>query len=87
MSIAGYDGKIEYIEGKENQCADLLSRILGERNPENEHEDKAEEPDIDDRTMEINIFNTNHVKSCDFATFHVEPSGDIRKATIDLTLP
>lgn len=47
LSIAVYNCKVEYIEGRFNCCADLLSR-LSTVNPECEEEEQSEheEPDI-----------------------------------------
>ena len=59
LSIAGYNCKIEYIEGVANTVADLLSRT-----PQGCHkvQNKAqgeEEVKISDKFLEVNAFNSN----------------------------
>ena len=58
-----YKAKIEYIESKKNVCADLLSGMPGL-----DKEDTLEgtncpikDLDIDDRTFEINLVNSNQM--------------------------
>ena len=56
LSIAGYNTHVEYIKGRENHCADLLSRIQFEKGEKEEFEkDKStpedEELDIYDRAL------------------------------------
>ena len=57
LGIAGYNCKIEYIQGKANTCADLLSRPV---NLENLMEGSDQiEPDISNNTLEIGHINSN----------------------------
>ena len=63
LSIAGYDANIEYIEGKKNVCADLLTCIPGL--DREDVEDRTNGPiadvDINDNTFEINVVNSNQM--------------------------
>ena len=57
LSIAGYNTQVEYIKGKENHCADLLSRIPFKKGEKEELQQSKstpedEELDIDDRSLE-----------------------------------
>jgi transposase InsO family protein len=86
LSIAGYDCKIEYIMGKENHCADLLSRMpRGPEEEQEEVEDSGDEPDIDDRTFEIGTINSNKFDPKTFASCRIELPDEISKADITLT--
>lgn len=59
LSLAGYNCKVEYITGKENHCADLLSRIPTEVSQESCTTTQDDNPDIDDRALEVNVLNSN----------------------------
>jgi hypothetical protein len=88
LSIAGYNCKVMYIEGKNNHCADLLSRIPGVPTDQDAEQskvsDSADDPDIDDRTFEIDAINSNEFNPKDFASCQVEPPNDVSKPEIDL---
>ena len=63
LSIAGYNAKIEYIEGKKNVCADLLSCMSG-LDKEGIHDrtnGPIEDVDINNKTLEINAVNSNQI--------------------------
>ena len=67
LGIAGYSCKIEYIQGKANTCADLLSRPV---NLENLTEGSDQiEPEISNNTFEIGHVNSNRFDSKAFAHF------------------
>ena len=65
LSIAGYDANIEYIEGKKNVCADLLSHIPGldKEGIENRTNSPIADVDVNDNTFEINVVNSNQMKT------------------------
>ena len=89
LSIAGYNTQVEYIKGKENHCADLLSRIPFKKGEKEELQQSKstpedEELDIDDRSLEIGAINSNEINPRDFASSHVDPPGDVIKPDIDL---
>ena len=65
LSIAGYDANIEYIEGKKNVCADLLSRIPGldKEGIEDRTNSPIADVDISDNTFEINVVNSNQMET------------------------
>jgi hypothetical protein len=85
LSIAGYDCTVDYIAGKENHCADLLSRIPDQPGKEESDFSCESEPDIDDRTFEINTINSNKFDPKSFASCQVEPSDEISIPDIKLT--
>ena len=57
LGLSGFNCKVEYIEGVQNTCADLLSRSPQESkdNPT----DHTYEPDVSDKAFEINVINSN----------------------------
>ena len=70
LSIAGYNCRIEYIQGKRNCCADFLSRLPGHDLPTPEDDKESvelDEPDIAENTLEVardlevNVINTNRL--------------------------
>ena len=93
LSMAGYNTKIEYIEGKYNCCADLLSRLPDQEESQNgspeqhiTHQSEGDgEPDIDDRTLKINAINSNEFEPRDFAECQLsDTEPDLQKADTDL---
>ena len=70
LGIAGYNCKIEYIAGKANTCADLLSRPVEAYNSVTA--DTVIEPDINDNTLEINALNSNGFDPKAFASYTAE---------------
>ena len=70
LCIAGYDCKIEYLKGRENVCADLLSR--SKNAPEVDSEEQVE---VNDKTYEVGAINSNEFEPRDFATYENRPAG------------
>ena len=67
-NICSYSCKIEYIEGKKNSCADMLSCLPhrpSDSNDDNGHND----PDITDETFEVSIINSNNINPKTFAQY------------------
>ena len=59
LSISAYDCQIRHLAGRENVCADLLSRSTGAS------EDKIFKPlDLDDRTYEVGVIDSNDTARC-----------------------
>lgn len=56
--MSGYNCKIEYLAGKDNTCADLLSRIPKQLEAESIHL----EPGVDDRAYQVNVLNAHTLK-------------------------
>ncbi|OOY67330.1 RNase H-like domain-containing protein, partial [Solemya velum gill symbiont] len=93
LSLAGYACTIEYIEGSKNYCADLLSRLpdseknhgSSEQNQWNADEHQSdEEPDIDSRTLQICVINSDHFDPKNYASCEVKTPDEIIKPDIDL---
>lgn len=60
LSIAGYKCKVEYIKGRFNCCADLLSSVLTVSNDDGtEVQSECDEPDVKDNFFEVNVLNSN----------------------------
>lgn len=70
LGIAGYNCTIEYIAGKDNTCADLLSRPVDAYNIK--ENTMVVEPDISDNTLEINAFNSNGFCPKEFASYEAD---------------
>ena len=74
LGIAGYDCNIEYIEGNENMCADLLS--WPQPRPEEINKphtgDNNIGHDISNNAFEISTINSNKFNSKQFANCNVE---------------
>ena len=83
LSMAGYNCTIEYIEGTENTCADLLSR-----KPDGGHTEAEAEPfevDINDNTFEVDVINSNEIDPKQFASYEVADYPEKEAPTWDLT--
>ena len=59
LGLSGYNCKVEYIKCVQNTCADLLSRTS--QNFETTEEQNQYEPDITDKTFEINVIDSNQL--------------------------
>ena len=64
LSMAGYNCTIQYLKGKDNVCADLLSRAV------DVEEDSVDSPvDIDDRNYLVSAINSNLIEPKEFASY------------------
>lgn len=85
LSIAGYNCKVEYIEGRFNCCADLLSRVpSGSKDGETEDQSDCDEPDVKDNFFEINVLNSNAFSPKSLAKCEVKQPDKLLKPFIDL---
>lgn len=86
LSIAVYNCKVEYIEGRFNCCADLLLRVpTGSKDDKTEDQSYCDEPDMKDYFFEVNVLNSNafspkrlakrEVKQPDKLAVHRPPRG------------
>ncbi|KAL5008728.1 hypothetical protein ScPMuIL_014309, partial [Solemya velum] len=67
-----------------NHCADLLSRSPATHEKSTPESD-MEEPDIDDRSFQVNVINSNEFEPKDYAKCSVGPPGEVNKPEIDLS--
>ncbi len=81
MHVAGYNCRIEYIAGTDNSVADLLSRVPIEA--ESLDDATLENPDISEKTYEINALNSNRFSPKQYARCTVEPNDSVEKPTLD----
>ena len=66
LSLSGYNCTIEYIKGKENVLADMLSRLPADlEKDESENENVV---DVNENTFCINAINSNGINPKDYAT-------------------
>ena len=82
-NIRGYNCKIEYIEGKKNVCADMLSRL----EPICKDDDcELSGPDITDKTFEIGVIDSSQVSLKQFAQYD-QPLPDKQCLKEELRVP
>ena len=74
LGLSAYNSKVEYIEGVQNTCADLLSRSpQGSKDSPTDH---TYEPDVPDKAFGINVINSNELNPKDYVSCSVtEPEG------------
>ena len=77
LGIAGYNCKIEYIKGTDNSCADLLSRIPQTAGLTQKKD--AYDPDISDKSYQVNALNSNRFNPSRYASCELPPSDFIQK--------
>ena len=58
LKLSGYNCRIEYLAGRDNTCADLLSRIPKQL----ETESIKLAPGVDDNAFQINIINSHRLE-------------------------
>lgn len=79
LSIQGYNCTINYIEGKTNFCADLLSRLPNAPECEESSQEQEISPDISDRSYEVNVINSNEFRPQDFASCNYKDTDQLEK--------
>ena len=88
LILAGYNCKVEYIEGRLNCCADLLSRLpTGEDSNLESARDTDElevDLDLDDRTLQVSVLNSNTFVPKEFAKCELQEHEDLVKPFVDL---
>lgn len=89
LTVAAYNCKVEYIEGRYNCCADLLSRLPTDASEEPQETQETQEEaqdilDVDDRALEIGTLNSNRFRPKDYASCEVNEPDDIVKPQMDL---
>lgn len=83
LSIARYNCKVEYIEGRYNCWADLLSR-LPSYTPDNKEGKDENEPDANDNTFEISAIHSNRIEPKLFVNSDFKVPDDLIKLFLDL---
>lgn len=83
LNNAGYNCKVEYIEGRYNCCADLLSRLPSNTLDNKEGKDENE-PDVKDNTFEVSAINFNRIESKLFVNSDFKVHDDLIKPFLDL---
>ena len=67
-NIHGYNCEIEYIEGRKNVCADMLSCLLHRPSYSN-YDNEVSGPDITDNTFKVSMINSGNVNPKAFAQY------------------
>ena len=67
-NIHGYNHKIEYMEGKKNVCADILSH-LPHRPSDSNDDNELSGPDITDTMFEVSMINSSNINPKIFAQY------------------
>ena len=87
MSIMGYNCTIEYITGRENTCADLLSRApqnTGDTNTENKYD--IDDFGDNDNMYQVSALNSNRFEPSKFASTKVDdpdlPNPNVKDYTV-----
>ena len=76
LSIAGYNASIRYVPGATNTIADALSRINHQDTPDSGAETELLNPDISDKTYQINMLNSKDFDGPSFMTSSI-PAKDL----------
>ena len=80
LSIAGYNCTVQYIAGKDNTVADLLSRIRNHNDISTTKQTSEEGvPDISDRSYEVNAINSNEFNPSKFASCNFKENDQLEK--------
>ena len=64
-NLWGYNCTIEYIEGRKNVCADMLSRL---QHPISE-DSECSDPDITNKTFEVNFIDSSRINPKKYAQY------------------
>lgn len=64
LGMAGYDCTIQYLQGRDNMCADLLSRAV-----DAPVSDDDQQVDIDNRNYTVSAINSNQFEPKEFASY------------------
>ncbi|KAL4232960.1 hypothetical protein ACF0H5_007648 [Mactra antiquata] len=84
LSLSNYDLTIKYIAGRDNRCADMLSRI---RHPPLSPQEEAKIEDceeINDNAYQINLINTTQMDTRQFVSvIDDEPRDNFERPTFD----
>ena len=69
LSISGYDVTIEHLPGRENTCADMLSRVRHENvDLDQIVESDASQGDMNDHAFQVNLVDTSHIAPLKFVS-------------------
>ena len=71
LTIQGYNATISFINGAQNEIADMLSRVPNQKERERGQETLTEqeiEPELSDKSYEIGVINSNAADLNQFAS-------------------
>ena len=83
LGMAGYNCKVEYIEGTTNTCADLLSRHPENTGLEKERLEVGVDLDINENTYQVNVLDSSNFDPKTYASCDLPVKDSIEKC--DLT--
>ena len=78
LTIGSYNCTIEYLQGKDNVIADLLSRSP----PPMDDKEVADIPDISDKAFQVSAINTNLINPSEFVQVEAESIIDKEKSEL-----
>ena len=81
LALSGYNYKIEFIRGRTNTCADMLSRI-NHKTEETDYGLPLQE-DIYDNSYQINYINTNQTDTRGYVNAQIPISGRTDKPVLN----
>ena len=79
LSMAGYNCKIEYIEGTTNTCADLLSRHPDNVGLEKERNENEVVLDVSDNSYQINVLDSSNFDPKAYASCQLPEKDSLEK--------
>lgn len=82
LGMAGYNCKIEYIEGTTNTCADLLSRHPDNVGLEKERVEESIDLDINDNTYQVNVLDSTNFDPKVYASCNLPEKDCIEKCDL-----
>ena len=85
LSMAGYNCRIEYIQGTTNTCADLLSRHPDNVGLEKERDEQDVSLDVNDNSYQVNVLDSTNFDPKSYASCELPHEDSLQKPeTLDL---
>ena len=82
LGMAGYNCRIQYIEGTTNTCADLLSRHPDNVGLVKERLEEGIDLDISDNTYQVNVLDSSNFDPKTYASFDLPVKDSIEKCDL-----